>query len=59
MDSDFVFFLAFDVGGSHYEQKRDQHTFKFIDNNTLMANVFGHLEIIKNVCNERSSQMSS
>ena len=41
MDSDFVFFLAFDVGGSHY-LKKYQHTFKFINNNTrLMANVFG------------------
>ena len=43
MDSDFVFFLAFDVGGSHY-LKKYQHTFKFLDNNTrMMANVFGHL----------------
>ena len=41
MDSDFVFFLAFDVGGSHY-LKKYQHTFKFLDNNTrMMANVFG------------------
>ena len=48
MDSDFVFFLAFDVGGSHY-LKRYQHTFKFIDNNTrMMANVFGHLADYKN-----------
>ncbi len=29
--SDFVFFLAFDVGGSHY-LKKYQHTFNFIDN---------------------------
>ena len=44
MDSDFVFFLAFDVGGSH-DLKKYQHTFKFINNNTrMMANVFGHLE---------------
>jgi nucleoside-diphosphate-sugar epimerase len=36
--ADFVYFLAFDVGGSHY-LKKYQHTFKFIDNNTrLMAN---------------------
>ena len=35
MDSDFVFFLAFDVGGSHY-LKKYQHTFKFLDNNTRM-----------------------
>ena len=39
--SDFVFFLAFDVGGSRY-LKKYQHTFKFIDNNTrMMANAFG------------------
>ena len=31
-DSDFVFFLAFDVGGSRY-LKKYQHTFQFIDNN--------------------------
>jgi nucleoside-diphosphate-sugar epimerase len=30
--SDFVFFLAFDVGGSHYIAKY-QNTFDFIDNN--------------------------
>mgnify|MGYP003319904762 CR=1 FL=1 len=45
MESDFVFFLAFDVGGSHY-LKKYQHTFKFINNNTrLMANVFGYLTV--------------
>jgi nucleoside-diphosphate-sugar epimerase len=39
-DSDFVFFLAFDVGGSRY-LKKYQHTFQFIHNNTLlMTNVF-------------------
>jgi nucleoside-diphosphate-sugar epimerase len=37
-ESDFVFFLAFDVGGSRY-LKKYQHTFQFINNNTrLMAN---------------------
>ena len=41
MDSDFVFFLSFDVGGSHY-LKKYQHTFKFINNNArMMVNVFG------------------
>ena len=40
MDSDFVFFLAFDVGGSRY-LKKYQHTFDFINNNTrMMANTF-------------------
>jgi len=59
MTSDFVFFLAFDVGGSHY-LKKYQHTFKFINNNTrLMANVFGHLEFYKIPFVFASSQMSN
>ena len=59
MDSDFVFFLAFDVGGSHY-LKKYQHTFKFIDNNTrMMANVFGHLSDYKKPFVFASSQMSN
>ena len=46
MESDFVFFLAFDVGGSRY-LKKYQHTFDFINNNTrMMVNAFGLLEII-------------
>ena len=59
MDSDFVFFLAFDVGGSHY-LKKYQHTFKFINNNTrMMANVFGHLSDYKKPFVFASSQMSN
>ena len=59
MNSDFVFFLAFDVGGSHYPKKY-QHTFKFIDNNTrLMANVFGYLEDYSKPFVFASSQMSN
>ena len=59
MDSDFVFFLSFDVGGSHY-LKKYQHTFKFIDNNTrMMANVFGHLADYKKPFVFASSQMSN
>ena len=59
MDSDFVFFLAFDVGGSHY-LKKYQHTFKFIDNNTrLMANAFGYLEQYNVPFVFASSQMSN
>ena len=47
MLADFVFFLAFDVGGSHY-LKKYQHTFQFIDNNTrLMAQTFGLIEKYK------------
>ena len=57
--SDFVFFLAFDVGGSHY-LKKYQHTFKFIDNNTrIMANVFGYLNQYKVPFVFASSQMSN
>ena len=59
MNSDFVFFLAFDVGGSRY-LKKYQHTFKFIDNNTrLMANVFGYLEDYGKPFVFASSQMSN
>ena len=59
MNSDFVFFLAFDVGGSHY-LKKYQHTFKFINNNTrLMANVFGYLEDYSKPFVFASSQMSN
>ena len=59
MESDFVFFLAFDVGGSHY-LKKYQHTFKFINNNTrIMANVFGYLENYQVPFVFASSQMSN
>ena len=59
MESDFVYFLAFDVGGSHY-LKKYQHTFKFINNNTrIMANVFGYLEDYKVPFVFASSQMSN
>ena len=34
-DTDFCFFLAFDVGGSRY-LKKYQHSFEFIDNNTCL-----------------------
>jgi len=56
---DFVFFLAFDVGGSRY-LKKYQHTFDFINNNTrLMANVFGLLEKYNKRFVFASSQMSN
>ena len=58
-DSDFVFVLAFDVGGSHY-LKKYQHTFGFIDNNErMMANVFGYLSEFKKPFVFASSQMSN
>ena len=57
--ADFVFFLAFDVGGSRY-LKKYQHTFQFIDNNTrLMANAFGLLKKYNKRFIFASSQMSN
>ena len=57
--ADFVFVLAFDVGGSHY-LKKYQHTFGFIDNNTrMMANVFHYIERYKKPFVFASSQMSN
>jgi len=59
MTSDFVFFLAFDVGGSRY-LKKYQHTFDFVNNNTrIMANVFGLLEKYNKPFVFASSQMSN
>ena len=59
MTADFVFFLAFDVGGSRY-LKKYQHTFDFVNNNTrIMANVFGLLEKYKKPFVFASSQMSN
>lgn len=43
--SDFVFFLAFDVGGANYLSKYE-HTFDFISNNVkMMERVFSLLEV--------------
>jgi len=57
--SDFVFFLAFDVGGSHY-LKKYQHTFDFVNNNTrILANVFNLLGEYKKPFIFASSQMSN
>ena len=59
MLSDFVFFLAFDVGGSHY-LKKYQHTFGFLNNNArMMVNVFGLLEKYNKPFVFASSQMSN
>lgn len=58
-DSDFVFFLAFDVGGSRY-LKKYQHTFQFINNNCrLMANAFTLLQKYNVRFVFASSQMSN
>ena len=57
--SDFVFFLAFDVGGSRY-LKKYQHTFDFIDNNTrMMTNVFRMIKKYEKPFVFASSQMSN
>ena len=59
MLADFVFVLAFDVGGSHY-LKKYQHTFGFINNNArMMVNVFGVFEKYKKPFVFASSQMSN
>jgi nucleoside-diphosphate-sugar epimerase len=59
VDSDFVFFLAFDVGGSRY-LKKYQNTFQFINNNCrLMANAFTLLEKYNVRFVFASSQMSN
>ena len=57
--SDFVFFLAFDVGGSHY-LKKYQHTFKFLDNNArMMVNAFEYIQKYNKPFVFASSQMSN
>jgi len=59
IDSDFVFFLAFDVGGSRY-LKKYQHTFKFIDNNArMLAGAFEYISEYKKPFVFASSQMSN
>ena len=57
--SDFIFFLAFDVGGSRY-LKKYQHTFDFVNNNArMMVNAFGLIEKYKKPFVFASSQMSN
>ena len=58
-NADFVFFLAFTVGGSRY-LKKFQHTFEFVNSNTrLMTNVFTILEKYRTPFIFASSQMSN
>ena len=58
-NADFVFFLAFDVGGSRY-LKKYQHTFDFVNNNTrVMANTFRLLKKYNKRFVFASSQMSN
>ncbi|WP_262590118.1 NAD-dependent epimerase/dehydratase family protein [Candidatus Pelagibacter communis] len=57
--SDFIFFLAFDVGGSRY-LKKYQNTFEFISNNTkLMENTFSLIKKYNKPFLFASSQMSN
>jgi nucleoside-diphosphate-sugar epimerase len=58
-DVDFVFFLAFDVGGSRYLQQY-QHTWEFISNNLkLMDHGFDALRVLDKPFIFASSQMSN
>jgi len=58
-EADFVFFLAFDVGGSVYLSKY-QHTFDFLHNNVgIMYNVFEELQRRNKPFVFASSQMSN
>lgn len=58
-DTDFCFFLAFDVGGSRY-LKKYQHTYNFINNNTrLMTNGFQYIKQFNIPFVFASSQMSN
>lgn len=56
--ADFVYFLAFDVGGSRYLEKY-QDSYNFIENNTeIMANTFAALKKSKTPFVFASSQMA-
>lgn len=58
-NADFIFFLAFDVGGSVYLEKH-QNTNAFLNNNMkIMLNTFSYLEKTKKPFIFASSQMSS
>lgn len=58
-ECDFVFFLAFDIGGALY-MKKYQNTFEFISNNTkIMANTFGVINKYNKPFIFASSQMSN
>lgn len=58
-ECDFVFFLAFDVGGARY-LKKYQKTFNFLHNNiTLMSNTFELLKKYSKPFIFSSSQMSN
>jgi nucleoside-diphosphate-sugar epimerase len=57
--ADFVYFLAFDIGGSKYLEKY-QDTFDFIDNNMkIMSNTFNSIKKYNKPFIFASSQMSN
>lgn len=57
--ADFIFFLAFDVGGSRYLSKY-QHTYEFLSNNIkIMDNTFDAIKKYKKPFVFASSQMSN
>lgn len=57
--SDFIFFLAFDVGGSKYLSKY-QYSFDFLNNNILiMENIFNLIKIYERPFIFASTQMSN
>lgn len=59
IEADFVFFLAFDVGGSRY-LKKYQHTYEFLNNNIqMMSEVFPLLKSLNKRFVFASSQMSN
>ena len=59
INSDFIFFLAFDVGGSRY-LKKYQYTYEFVDNNIkIMSNVFDVIKKHNKPFIFTSSQMSN
>lgn len=58
-DADFIFFLAFDVGGSHYLEKY-QDSFDFANNNLrIMSNTFSLLQEMQKPFVFASSQMAN
>jgi len=58
-NADFVFFLAFDVGGSLY-MKKYQDSYDFISNNVkIMDNVFEQLKVTETPFIHLSSQMAN
>jgi len=58
-NADFIYFMAFDVGGSRYLQKY-QRTFEFVDNNMrLMSNTFSMIREFNKPFIFASSQMSN